>query len=259
MRDDFNNKVKRTAAARVGHRCSNPHCRKPTSGPGVDPSRALSIGVAAHITAASPGGPRFDGSLSAEQRSSIDNAIWLCQSCGALVDRDLDRFTVDTLLDWKRRAENAAAAELTAGTKFRPIATSELRQELTIGELAAVRALSEEFGWDVATNVNIPASDGWLNLHAAVVRGEDLVAIEIREYNGRNLPYFQIDHPIKLGNTLKFHRFHKFVLYVAVVSNAPPELDERVRARLSQLASTAPCEVNLRMYRLNKLRAKYDL
>lgn len=259
MRDDFSNEVKRTAAARVGYRCSNPRCRKLTSGPGVDPSRALSIGVAAHITAASPSGPRFDGSLSTEQRSSIDNAIWLCQSCGALVDRDLDRFTVDTLRDWKRRAENAAAAELAAGTEFRPVAAGELRQELTVGELAAVRALSEEFGCDVATNVNVSASDGWLNLHAAVVRGEDFVAIEIREYNGRGLPYFQIEHLIELGTTLTFHRFHKFVLYVAVVSNAPPELDRLVRARLEHLASTAPCEVHVRMYRLNTLRAKYDL
>jgi len=259
MRDDFNEDVKRRAAGRVGYRCSNPRCRKPTSGPGVDPDRALSIGVAAHITAASPGGPRFDPSLRAEQRSSIENAIWLCQSCGTLVDRDWAQFTVDILRDWKQRAGRSASIELAAGTEFRAIAPSELRQELTIGELAAIRALSEEFGCEVTPNVSVPAGDGWINLHAAVVRGEDLVAIEIREHKGHGVPYFQIDYLIELGNKLKFHRFHKFVLYIAVISHAALELDEPVRQRLEQIANAAPCEVHIRMYRLNTLRAKYNL
>jgi hypothetical protein len=58
---------------------------------------------------------------------------------------------------------------------------------------------------------------------------------------------------------LKFHRFHKFVLYVVVVSDASLELDETVKAQLEHLASTASCEVQIRMYRLNTLRAKYGL
>jgi hypothetical protein len=259
MRDDFSEEVKRTVAARVGFHCSNPRCRKLTSGPGADPTRALSIGVAAHITAASAGGPRYDESLTPEQRSSIENAIWLCQSCGTLVDRDLYRFSVTTLYEWKHRAENAAATELAAGTTFRPIAASEVRRELTLGELAAVRALADEFGCDVVTNLSIPAGDGWLNLHAAVVRGDDLVAIEIRENKGNEVPYFQIEHLIQLGSTLKFPRFHKFVLYVAVVSEVSSELDEPVKEKLEQMARTAPCEVHIRVYRLNTLRAKYNL
>jgi len=204
MRDDFSEDVKRTTAARVGYRCSNPRCGKLTSGPKADPTRALNIGVAAHITAASPGGPRYDESLSAEQRSSIENAIWLCQSCGTLVDRDLERFSIVTLREWKQKAENAAANELAAGTTFRPIAANELHQERTIGEVAAIRALAEEFGCNIETDVKVPAGDGWLYLHAAEVRGEDLIAIEIRENKGNEVPYFQIEHLIKLGSIYKF-------------------------------------------------------
>ncbi len=259
MRDDFNEDIKRRIAGRVGYRCSNPRCRNPTSGPGIDPDRALNIGVAAHITAASPGGPRFDPSLRADQRSSIENAVWLCQRCGTLVDRDWIQFTVDLLRDWKQRAERSAAIELAAGTEFRAIAPSELRQELTIGELAVLRALSEEFGCEVTPDVSVPAGDGWINLHAAVVRGEDLVAIEIRENKGYGVPYFQIEYLIELSTKLKFHRFHKFVLFVAVISDAAPEQDEPVRQRLEQMASTAACETHIRMYRLNTLRAKYNL
>jgi hypothetical protein len=92
MRDDFSEEVKRTVAARVGHLCSNPKCRAPTSGPQIDSSKALNVGVASHITAASPGGPRYDQALTPDQRKSADNALWLCQTCGKLVDNDKLRF-----------------------------------------------------------------------------------------------------------------------------------------------------------------------
>ncbi|MBN8581377.1 MAG: hypothetical protein J0L96_11955 [Anaerolineae bacterium] len=259
MRDDFKENIKQKVAARVGFHCSNPSCRKLTSGPDSDPNRALNIGVAAHITAAAPGGPRFDSSLTAEQRSSIENAIWLCQSCGTLIDRDRLRFTVSLLREWKLQAERAASSLLAAGTEFRPIAPSELIQELTIGELATIRALSEEFGCEVTPDVRVPSGNGWINLHAAVVRREDLVAIDIHEFKGQGLPYFQIEYLVELGAKLKFERFQKFVLYIAVISDALPELDYSVQQRLEQIAEKAPFEVYIRMYRLNVLRAKYNL
>jgi hypothetical protein len=78
-----------------------------TSGPQVDPTKVINIGVAAHITGASPEGPRYDPSLSSEQRSSADNGIWLCQSCGKLVDNDPRRYTVAVLKRWKHAAEAA--------------------------------------------------------------------------------------------------------------------------------------------------------
>lgn len=112
MRDDFPMAVKETLARRVGVRCSNPQCRKPTSGPQEDPSQAVNIGVAAHITAASPGGPRYDLSLSSEERRSATNGIWLCQNCAKLVDNDENRYPVDILREWKAQSEEAARQAL---------------------------------------------------------------------------------------------------------------------------------------------------
>ena len=103
MRDDFPEQTKRILALRVGNRCSR--CRAITSGPQVTDTGAVNIGVAAHITAAAPGGPRFDATLTAAQRRSIDNALWLCQSCGALVDRDAKHYTAALLRSWRHRAE----------------------------------------------------------------------------------------------------------------------------------------------------------
>ena len=58
MRDDFTTQTRTVLARRVGMRCSNPNCRKLTSGPQKKADKALNIGVAAHITAASSDGPR---------------------------------------------------------------------------------------------------------------------------------------------------------------------------------------------------------
>jgi len=108
MRDDFPLDVKRILAARVGNLCSNPECRALTSGPQDDPSKALNVGVAAHITGAALGGPRYNPSLSSEQRCHAENGIWLCQNCAKLVDNDVSQFPVEILRAWKTLAEHHA-------------------------------------------------------------------------------------------------------------------------------------------------------
>lgn len=112
MRDDFPKAVVETLAKRVGNRCSNPTCRKRTSGPHTEDDKALNVGVAAHITAASLGGPRFDSSLTQDERKGIGNGVWLCQSCAKLVDNDEARYTKDTLIRWKQNAEREALREI---------------------------------------------------------------------------------------------------------------------------------------------------
>jgi hypothetical protein len=108
MSDDFSEPVKRALASRVGNLCSNPNCRALTSGPQDDPAKAVNLGVAAHITAASSGGPRYDAELLPEERSGPSNGIWLCQNCAKLVDNDATRFTVELLKKWKSAAETEA-------------------------------------------------------------------------------------------------------------------------------------------------------
>lgn len=106
--DDFSSDTKDLLAKRVGMRCSNPNCRQPTSGPREDAGKIVNIGVGAHITAASKGGPRYDSSLTSAGRRSPDNGIWLCQNCAKLIDNDEMHYTVDLLRAWKRNSEEAA-------------------------------------------------------------------------------------------------------------------------------------------------------
>ena len=107
-RDEFSPSIKRSLAERVGFLCSNPECKSPTSGPQIADSKSLNVGVAAHITAAAPKGPRYDPSLSSDERAGITNGIWLCQNCAKLVDNDPIRFYADRLRQWKLLAEQEA-------------------------------------------------------------------------------------------------------------------------------------------------------
>lgn len=114
MRDDFKADVKDLLAKRAGMKCSNPNCRRPTSGPQEDPNKALNIGVAAHIAAASKGGPRYDPRMNSQDRRSEANGIWLCQTCAKLVDNDAARYCADLLRRWRRLAEEAALLDIEA-------------------------------------------------------------------------------------------------------------------------------------------------
>lgn len=111
-RDDFSAATIALAGRRAGYRCSRPDCRAATSGPAMAVDRAVNVGVAAHITAAARGGPRYDANLTSAERRDITNAIWLCETCGKLVDSDTGRYSREELREWKAAGEAAAEREL---------------------------------------------------------------------------------------------------------------------------------------------------
>lgn len=104
-RDNFTAKTIEILAKRVGYICSNPSCRKHTVGPSTNPKQIILIGVAAHITAASPRGSRYDLNLSSPERCHINNGIWLCSNCSTLIDKDAIMYPVELLKEWKLKAE----------------------------------------------------------------------------------------------------------------------------------------------------------
>lgn len=115
MRDNFSQEVKRSLADRVAWKCCFPGCKEVTIGPGNrDDKHVIKLGVAAHITAASPGGPRYNNDLNSGERSSISNAIWLCTKHGELIDRDFYEYSAETLRQWKAQAEEQAHKNLIA-------------------------------------------------------------------------------------------------------------------------------------------------
>ena len=62
----------------------------------------INVGEAAHICAAAPGGPRYDGNMTSDERRGADNGIWLCDVHARAVDLKDLKFTVEELQEWKR-------------------------------------------------------------------------------------------------------------------------------------------------------------
>ena len=112
-RDEFTQKVIQKLRDRVNGVCSNPNCRNITVGPQeLSCDKSSILGQAAHICAAAPGGPRYDPSMTVEQRKSISNAIWLCDICAKRIDRELSRYPVQLLQAWKIESEKASSLRL---------------------------------------------------------------------------------------------------------------------------------------------------
>ena len=102
-RDDFDKSTIDILAKRAAYICSNPDCKSLTVAPSSEEeSKFIYIGKAAHITAASAGGPRYNPSLSSEERKSINNGIFLCSNCADMIDKNNGSdFSVQLLLKWK--------------------------------------------------------------------------------------------------------------------------------------------------------------
>jgi tetratricopeptide (TPR) repeat protein len=80
-------------------------------GTGTNSTNVL-VGVAAHICAAAPMGPRFDALMTPQQRSHISNGIWLCPTHSVVVDEDEVRFTPSVLRAMREAHEARVAADL---------------------------------------------------------------------------------------------------------------------------------------------------
>lgn len=106
-RDNFSRPVVRALRERVNNICSNPDCRKQTVEPQKTTLDKINLtGTAAHICAASFGGPRYDDNMSEAERKSIENGIWLCNHCARKIDIEQEAYSVELLKDWKKKAES---------------------------------------------------------------------------------------------------------------------------------------------------------
>ena len=117
-RDDFNKATIDALGKRAAFICSRPDCKISTLSPSqADDNKFIYIGKAAHITAASEGGPRYDESLSTEERKSITNGIFLCSNCAEMIDKNngVD-FSVETLKKWKEQHESWVSKNINLST-----------------------------------------------------------------------------------------------------------------------------------------------
>ncbi|WEK31550.1 MAG: hypothetical protein P0Y58_04960 [Candidatus Pseudomonas phytovorans] len=111
-RDDFSLKTIQRLRDSVGNVCAFPGCSVNTHGANASGDGVVNLGVACHIKAAAPLGPRYDPEQTSDDRKHFDNGIWMCQTHSRLIDADKDNYSVDELWQWKREAEIKANAQL---------------------------------------------------------------------------------------------------------------------------------------------------
>ncbi|GHD20578.1 hypothetical protein GCM10007147_13120 [Nocardiopsis kunsanensis] len=79
----------------------------------------LPTGVVSHIAALSDGGPRFDPSMTNEQRNTVENLMFLCPSCHSMIDKNSGRgFPTDELVEAKGRHESWTRSLRQAGSTW---------------------------------------------------------------------------------------------------------------------------------------------
>ncbi|MCI1010673.1 hypothetical protein HWE02_15530 [Pseudomonas oryzihabitans] len=128
-RDDFTAATIRLLKDISSNICSNPECRVHTLGCKQLNDSPLSIGVAAHITAAAEGGPRYDASLTSAQRRDASNGIWLCQNHARQIDVDPNAFSVELLLQWKAQSERRSSQMVGQKSFLESEVKDEIRKE----------------------------------------------------------------------------------------------------------------------------------
>ncbi len=237
LRDDFSDEIKRVLALRVGYLCSNPGCRKATTGPRQDPTKAINLGVAAHITAAAPGGARYNAGLTPEQRRHADNGIWACQSCGKLIDNDAQRYTVDILRQWKKDAEAEALQRLEkAGLPLNLFTRLErLHEYQTVSEVAKKLGVEEQtvFRWGMTDKIRF-----------AVIRHEPPDYDDVR---------YEKDSD---GNEIKVTTEHRTVL---LIGSKGKHALEMFYLRPQDVVSVVRNQADDRLIRIHRLYETLDL
>jgi hypothetical protein len=148
MSPKFSKTTKDILGRRSAFLCSNPDCRTTTSGPTVDPSKAVNLGEAAHIYGAYPDAARYRSDMTDGARAEITNGIWLCRNCHKLVDNDADAYPAEVLFQW-RRGQERHVAELVGS-----------RAEVEKGDLAEL-ALTTSVGGPLARQIVREKLPGW--------------------------------------------------------------------------------------------------
>ena len=95
-----------------GNECAEPNCQKKLiAEDGISITSKI-----CHIAAASSNGPRYDSSMTDNERREFDNLILLCDEHHVIIDNEYNEeiYTVELLKEWKSKHENKISELLMA-------------------------------------------------------------------------------------------------------------------------------------------------
>lgn len=141
--------------ARSGNKCALPRCAA------VLVEGEHVIAEICHIRARRKAGPRFDPTLSAEERDSFGNLLLLCPTCHTLVDKDRESYSTELLTQIKTAHEQQGSLELTPA-----VAAQALKLFASLHERGGARAsarnrsIAVSIGGDNHAPINITHRNG---------------------------------------------------------------------------------------------------
>lgn len=187
-RDNFTARTKIQIAKRAGWTCSYPGCGRATVGANSSGDGEINLGVAAHICAAAPGGPRYDPEMDAVARSGVDNGLWLCQQHSVLIDAKEPAFTVERLRQWRdeawatswRRLVDLPDGDPSSGTSAQPSGLAKRFRDAAAVDLDAFRRSPKWPATTIALTLEVEGLDRLVTtttLAGALVELDDLVLV----------------------------------------------------------------------------------
>lgn len=251
----------RALFSRTGNQCAFPECVHPL----VDDDDHF-IAQVCHIEAAEKGGPRYNSSMTDEDRKSIKNLIVLCYRHHVNIDSDTDLYTVKCLQDMKHGHESNFSARpyMISDQVIDRISKEQMFFEHEISHINEV--WQQEFDLAMRLNLSKDPSEHLNTILDNVSRIQTFLN-ELNEFLGnlpesiesfldglgydlshyRKIPYYE--NPfcnafweimnIGMPNFLSFIRFHSKALefHIEVQKLKEHPNDTSVRAKLEELKS----------------------
>lgn len=192
-----------------GNMCANPECRRPLSEEQTDSDLPVIIGDIAHITGRRKTSPRYDPTMSDEDRNGYDNLILLCKICHAKIDKQPNKYPAKMLQQmkrasfeqfnhWiKRETQSVTFTELESVMKY--IMSGQAVDNTSFGLVAPAdkihkNGLSAEVGGLIKMGMSRAKEvKGYLDLHPDVQFGASLSAGFVNEYNRQKKEGFSGD------------------------------------------------------------------
>ena len=196
-----------------GNECSEPNCNKKL----IAEDGISIVSKICHIAAASKEGPRFDKTMTDDDRRSFDNLILLCDEHHVIIDNKVNekKYPVALLKTWKAEHEKKIIELLSSKNLLS-------QHPLALNKVINLIGLKMDEVLDLPEAINAPNPDKKI-LYNNIIRYESIIR-EFAPYQGKlNKIYEEIE---KEGSTKKALVLHNIKMLYHKVKKDYPQMED---------------------------------
>jgi hypothetical protein len=196
-----------------GNECSEPNCNKKL----IAEDGISIVSKICHIAAASKEGPRFDKTMTDDDRRSFDNLILLCDEHHVIIDNKVNekKYPVTLLKTWKAEHEKKIIELLSSKNLLS-------QHPLALNKVINLIGLKMDEVLDLPEAINAPNPDEKI-LYNNIIRYESIIR-EFAPYQGKlNKIYEEIE---KEGSTKKALVLHNIKMLYHKIKKDYPQMED---------------------------------